>query len=261
MLTKITQLPFEAAYASAIGAIDVDALLRERQILEDPGLKHWLRADVGFSSAGWRCRKTSLVAAPNRTAVPTQVLSGAIFEAANNNAGLLTGATNGTVGSLVLPGGLPLNSDYSIIWVGWTPASALHCTLWADDQETLNTNMRRVASTDDVDIRHEGALICGPVGAVLPSSPNVLIASYRKSDKRGKLIHNGVEIGTYRTDRGEILDGNLQLFSGGDLDTIVQPALNTVCNEVQVWTVPIDTDAARMTRVQDEYLLPRYVAA
>lgn len=263
--TKLTVLNFESAAASGIGQVDVDALLLEKAILELAGVKRWLRADTLFGADGWACRKSGAIAAPFRTALPAQVTAGADFVAANNRAGLKFGAGN-TNGALRMLGGLPLDSDYTVIDVGWSPRNASHQVRWGDDQATGSTNFRQVANPNgvdplQVDHRHEGALICGPVGALKGNAPNIIITSYRKSDKNGVIMVDGVQVGTFRNDRGEILDGNLQIGATGAVGAAVQPLTGGVINEMLILDVPLHLNPAALDLIQNQYLFPRYGVA
>lgn len=257
MPTEIVRRPYVSPYGASEPAYTDANLAEEAAIMSEASLVHWFRASDGFGEAGWTCRKTGKVAGPKRNdTLPTRMTSGTEYVAYNNKAVLKFGSTNNFNGAMQLEDGFVTDADYSLVFVAHAPASASHQVFLADDQTSLATTFRQVASTDDFDGRHAGALIIGPTGTLVQDGPNLIIVSYRKSDKLGKLYINGVEAGTYRTDRGEILNGNLQIGSAGDTSATT-PILNGCFAELMVFSEPIHLNTDLFDLITDT-LTTRY---
>lgn len=71
MPTIIRKLPIVSPDAAALAPVVVPDV--EMSIYNNALVKQWWRADAGFDSTGWRCRKTDAKLIPARTVLPTQV--------------------------------------------------------------------------------------------------------------------------------------------------------------------------------------------
>lgn len=114
MPTTLRTLPVTYPDAAALTAISVPAV--EQAIFENALVKNWWRADAGFDSAGWRCRKTDARLVKARSVLPSRVTS-----AAYNNKQVLQFASAGAASGELYDGGLnllPINADFSVIFVG-----------------------------------------------------------------------------------------------------------------------------------------------
>lgn len=59
------------SHAPSAGLAPVEIYDEEIQLVAEASLTNWWRADTGFDSLGWGCRKTGAVLVPERTAMPT----------------------------------------------------------------------------------------------------------------------------------------------------------------------------------------------
>lgn len=86
MPTFLTILPF--ASPDSVGVTAIELLDSERTIFSDSRVKNWWRADHGFDSTGWMCRKTDAKLVKAYTSLPTaKTLTGIVSAIAITNAG------------------------------------------------------------------------------------------------------------------------------------------------------------------------------
>jgi hypothetical protein len=114
MPTIIRSLPVAYPDAAALSPISVPTI--EQQLFENPLIANWWRADAGFDSTGWRCRKTNAKLVKARSAMPSRVNS-----AAYGGKPVLQFAAAGAASGELYDGGLnllPVNADFSVIFVG-----------------------------------------------------------------------------------------------------------------------------------------------
>jgi hypothetical protein len=170
-------------------------------------------------------------------------------------------ATGSANGCLLGTGGLPVSSDYSIVFVGHAPHSDSAQTLWSDQLDTNYTYFYQHPTGDKFGGQHAGATILQPIGATALSvtSPNVIVWSYKKTGKVGKFRLNGVEIQTGRTDSNEVTNGDLQLAMQGDRTTAHSPWTSGFIGEFMVFGTPLaDAPNAALLANVEGYELDRY---
>ena len=259
MSTDVLRRNHASPYAASEPAYPVATLAAEAAFLSD--VKHWFRAAEGFTAEGWTCRKTGAAARARRNDIlPTKVTEGAVVDEYNGHPVLKTGSGASTSGAMFLEGGLIADADYSIVVVGHAPLSASH-QIWIADGESADiTSLRTAANLSSIEARHSSSsLIAGPAGTLSHTGPNIIVASYRKSDKNGRLMINGVEVATYLTSRGEVLNDDLQIGSGGSAASAITPVLNGYFAEVMILPVPLHLEADLHEAIVTNYLAPRYL--
>lgn len=118
MATRVQMLPWANDESEGLTPLSFSQV--ERELMSEPALVAWLRADSQFneSNGGWRDRKTNRLFPRFRAAKPPATLITA--DALYNNLHSVNFATGQSNGEMYDGGAdlLPINGDYSILYYG-----------------------------------------------------------------------------------------------------------------------------------------------
>ncbi|CAN5439993.1 hypothetical protein BH10PSE18_BH10PSE18_19170 [soil metagenome] len=182
MTTTLRRLPTVSPDAAALSPIAVPDV--EMALFQNALIKNWWRADAGFDSTGWRCRKTDAKLVPSRTAMPTQV------------------ALTGIVASIAVTGA---GIDYAtapVITIAPPPAGGVQATAVATVAGGAITGIKMTN-------QGRGYLAAPAVAIGGPGTGGAATATYSALGK-----YNGQQVIQFGTGlaNGELYDGGLGLF-------------------------------------------------